>query len=273
MCEWCIKYGHGRKWFEYVGNYAKELYKEKERKKFSRDFAVDMEKMIAVDLKKALSAKDKKFWPAIKEEIERFSRKFHLGQVVTLKEAELILKIANPIGRMACPCRRVTRGIENARYCLGFGVGMYKWESWPDFYRGGVEFLSPEEAIEFVREMNKLGLVHSIWTFVTPFIGGFCNCEYPSCLGMRSRMDYGVKNLLKSHYIARVIPEKCRGKCRGAFCVPRCQFGAITYSPTMQKAIINPWKCFGCGLCETSCRSRAIELIPRENFPRLKNEW
>jgi ferredoxin len=271
-----MKYGHGRKWFENLENYSKKMTEElgsTPTKKFSRDFISEMEKMVAVDLRAALSAKDKKYWPSVKAEVERMFHKLHMGQVVTLKEAETVLKIAEPIGKIGCACRRVTRGMESAKYCLGFGVGMYKWENWPDFYRGGVEFLSPEEAVEFVQEMDKMGFVHSVWTFVTPFIGGFCNCDYPSCLGIRSRMDYGIKNLFKAHYVAKVNPEKCKGKCRGAVCVPRCQFGALTFSPTLEKAVINAWKCFGCGLCETVCKSKAIELVPRESVPGLKGEW
>src|SRR3990170_1342750 len=45
--------------------------------------------------------------------------------------------------------------------CVGIGPGMYKWERWPETYRGGVEFLSPDEAKEWTLMMDKQGFVHT----------------------------------------------------------------------------------------------------------------
>jgi hypothetical protein len=40
-----------------------------------------------------------------------------------------------------------------------------------------LETLSKEEALDSIRKLDKEGLVHSVWTFKTPFIGGLCNCD------------------------------------------------------------------------------------------------
>ena len=33
-----------------------------------------------------------------------------------------------------------------------------------------------------MREHEKEGLCHTVWTFQTPFIGGICNCDRADCL-------------------------------------------------------------------------------------------
>ena len=56
-------------------------------------------------------------------------------------------------------------------------------------------------------------------------------------------------------------------------CVQRCQFGAIKFEVTQGKTNIDHMRCFGCGLCETGCPSKAIELKDRESMPGLKEMW
>ncbi|MBC7324464.1 MAG: 4Fe-4S binding protein [Moorella sp. (in: Bacteria)] len=147
---------------------------------------------------------------------------------------------------------------------------MFKWERWPETYRGGVEFLSPQVAKEWLAEVNKKGAVHTFWTFGTPYIGGICNCEYPVCLGIRNRLDYDIKILFKGHYVAVVDYARCTG-C--GTCVERCQFGAVRLEVSLDRATVNLQKCFGCGLCETACSNGAITMVEREQLPLLADEW
>jgi len=104
------------------------------------------------------------------------------GQVVSLEDAKKMVEIAQPIARMDCICRRLTRatledGEQRPRTCLGLGVGMFRWEEWPERYKGGVEFLSTEEAKKHIEHWHKRGMVITIMTFGTPYIGGICLCE------------------------------------------------------------------------------------------------
>lgn len=115
--------------------------------------------------------------------VSRRHKKEHFGQVVPIEDVEAIFGIVNSIVRVPCVCRRVTVGKE-VRYCLGIGLlpeivrksrmADTSYESGPD--TEGMEVLSTEEALGFMRDLEKNGAVHTIWTFGTPFIGAVCNC-------------------------------------------------------------------------------------------------
>jgi ferredoxin len=182
------------------------------------------------------------------------------------------MDIAYPIAKMTCACRRQIRGLSNEKnfFCMGIGVGMFKWERWPETYRGGVEFMGPEEAKQWLGEINKMGMVHTFWTFGTPYIGGICNCEYPVCLGIRNRLDYDIRVLYKGEWVAQIDQDKCAG-C--GTCLERCQFGAVKYEVSLGKCSVNMMKCFGCGLCQTGCKNDAVNLIDRNTLPVLGEVW
>jgi ferredoxin len=42
---------------------------------------------------------------------------------------------------------------------------------------------------------------------------------------------------------------------------------------TTEKANIDMFRCFGCGVCETGCPEEAITLERREKFPALREVW
>ena len=59
---------------------------------------------------------------------------------------------------------------------MGMGVGMLKWERWPERYKGGVKFVTADEAIEWTREMDKRGFVHLLICALAHLIsGGFAS--------------------------------------------------------------------------------------------------
>jgi Pyruvate/2-oxoacid:ferredoxin oxidoreductase delta subunit len=207
-----------------------------------------------------------------KQKAEEVNYATHFSQVVSLEETLGVLELAYPIARMTCACRRAGRALPDDQNfaCLGIGPGMYKWERWPESYRGGVDFLTPQEAKEWVIYLDKVGLVHTIETFGTPYIGGMCQCDYPDCGMIRMRLDYGVKVLVKGHGVATVDYSKCNG-C--AACIRRCQFAALRMEVSANKAHVDQFRCFGCGLCATGCPKHAINLIERATLPALANDW
>lgn len=271
MCDFCVKHGNGGKWYENVENYARRMFKIRREKGEFFDVQSMLESIID-EAVEARSLPDKSKYEEVKDKVEMMLYNIHFGQVITLEEAEKILDIAYPIARLTCVCRRRSRGVKDDEnyLCVGLGVGMYKWEKWPENYRGGVHFMSPDEAKEWLREVNKAGAVHSFWVFGTPYIGGMCNCEYPACIGMRMRLDYGIKLLRKGEKVAQVDYSKCNG-C--GVCLKRCQFGALTYEVAAERVSVNQMKCFGCGLCATSCKPAAIRMLDRNEYPALRNEW
>ncbi len=211
--------------------------------------------------------------PFVKEKAKTFMDKYHTMQVLSYEDAKNLLKMTWPIGLMECICRRERRGMRNdpdAQTCFCLGVGLYKYEKWPETYRG-MEFLSVNEALQRLEYLHKKGCVHALTTFNTPYIGGLCSCEYPSCLGIRSRVDYDIDGMFyKGHDVAVPIMDRCTG-C--GECVQFCQFGALSVSRSRNKLTINMQKCFGCEQCAEHCPNSAIEMRPRERTVGLRDSW
>jgi NAD-dependent dihydropyrimidine dehydrogenase PreA subunit len=157
-----------------------------------------------------------------------------------------------------------------AHACFSLGVGLYKYERWPETFRG-MTFLSVKEAKERLAYLHKKGCVHALTTFYTPYIGGLCSCEYPTCLGIRGRVDYDLDGIFyKGHMVAVPIMEECTG-C--GECVQFCQFGAMSISRSRNKVTINMQKCFGCGQCADHCPNSAIRLQARAKTPGIRDNW
>ena len=286
MCNWCHLYGlEGTEWHLNPANYARRLYKlkkpkpqptaDKKPKKEQATIPGEAGLMTFDEsraLAKAYTSGEMVTYRQIVKKIEERSWRVHAGQVVTLEEVYRAMEFMYPIAKITCACRRKSMALpdEENMTCIGTGPGMYKWERWPDAYRGGVEFLHPDDAREFVTNLHDQGYVQSLWTFGTPFIGGICNCNSPDCEGIRERMDYGIKCLWKGHYVAKINLEECNGCGK---CVSRCYFRAIRFNHNSNKAYIDPFQCFGCSQCEKVCKPEAITMAERKSLPVLAEIW
>jgi heterodisulfide reductase subunit A-like polyferredoxin len=103
-----------------------------------------------------------------------------------------------------------------------------------------------------------------VWTFHTPFIGGICNCDRADCLALRTTVSHEIPVLFRAEYVAQIDPEKCNG-CRQ--CMRLCQFGALSYSASTRRAVVDLTWCYGCGICRSVCGSEAIRLEDRASSP------
>ena len=129
----------------------------------------------------------------------------------------------------------------------------------------GVEVVSADEAIRHFREMDKQGLIHTIWTLQTPFIASVCNCDPVHCSAMYTTVKAAhTSTLFMADFIAEIDESKCVG-CRR--CKMACQYGALEYSAALGKMQVNPARCIGCGTCRTQCGAKAITLVDRESNP------
>jgi len=285
MCYLCDDYGDpavgGGLWYLKPENYARNLYKLRipdERLKGAEagpeTGAREPTGPTTANLLEALDrGQTEEYERLVKEMDENYKRRGTECQVVPQQDAEKLLELCSPIGLMSCMCRKRGRAIdersEHEYTCMGMGIGMLKWERWPERYKGGVKFVTTEEAKEWLHRMGKRGFVPILMLFGAPYIGGFCMCDYPECGVMAREVDFGV-GLLKSHYVAEADHDVCNG-C--GICAQRCQFGALKFEVTTQKANIDQFKCFGCGLCETGCPRGAIKLMERTNLPALAEVW
>ncbi|MFC1989253.1 ATP-binding protein [Chloroflexota bacterium] len=279
MCYLCDEYGDGGIWYLKPENYARNMYKLRLPGEGFKGAEVGLETGARAgpteeDLIDALERGHQEEITNISNEMNENTKRRGMGsQVVPLQDAEKILELCSPIGLIACICRKEWRAVDERNEleytCMGMGVGMLKWERWPERYKGGVKFVNIDEAKEWARKMNKRGFVHLLMLFGAPFIGGFCMCDYPDCHAIRVAVDFGL-GTLRSHYIAQVDYDACNG-C--GICVQRCQFGALKFEVTTEKANIDQFKCYGCGLCETGCPRGAINLLERKSLPALAEVW
>jgi len=286
MCWLCDEYGSaeygGGLWYLNPYNYARNMYKLREPGAGFAGADAGLETgareagagPTQADLMKAIeegnAEEAARILPVLQDRVNQGPQP---SQVVPLRDADKVLELCSPIGLIACLCRKGARAIdernEHEYTCMGMGVGMLKWERWPERYKGGVKFVNVDEAKEWNHLMDKRGFVHFLMLFGAPFIGGFCQCDYPDCGALRNAVDFGL-GTLKGHYVAEIDYDICNG-C--GICAQRCQFGALKFEVTTEKANIDQFKCYGCGLCESGCPRDAITLVERTSLPALVGVW
>lgn len=282
MCEFCTRHGEGEKWYLQARNYAEDLLSDVRRRRFIQDFIRDPDGFNRAERKLEKLKRLPSYVRAVLTPIAvQRQKRVHFGQVVPIEEVERIFGFVNSITRLPCNCRQATVGKEQ-RYC--YALSMLPQEksqlfrivrefgnsylTGPD--TGGLEALSREEALDSLWEHEEKGLCHTVWTFISPFIGGICNCDRSDCVAMRSTFALDFPLMFPAEYVAEVDPDLCSG-CRQ--CMHICQFGAMGYSAAQEKVMIDPRRCYGCGVCRASCHKNAIVLEERSPAPLEQGVW
>jgi ferredoxin len=270
MCQFCVQHGDGKRWYLEASTYAYDLDTDLKRREYMLDFVRDFGSSRATALR-YMPILDKTPEPLRAGGRALFSRtmkKSHYGQPVPIEECEQILDIATSVVRLPCPCRFYS-GKKDDGYCLAITtkpIDSLLEEAFADYDLGPdvtkFQRLTKAEAVSLLRRAEDEGLMHSVWTFVTPFIGAICNCDIESgCMAMKLTVTHKAPIMFKGEYIAAVDGEACAG-CAG--CVDRCPFGAMTIEPRTRRAFVDPAACYGCGTCRSACSYDAIELRDRE---------
>jgi NAD-dependent dihydropyrimidine dehydrogenase PreA subunit len=281
MCEFCLKHGEGEKWYLQAKNYPDDLFSDIRRRKYIEEFVSHPEALA----KDAHNIDRLSRLPGfIKDLVGRIvtwkMKKTHFGQVVPIEDIKQIFDFTNSIVRVACLCLNITLGKEK-RYC--FGISLSPDGGWltemsraldMSFFTGpdanGFETLTKDEALSAFHEHEREGLCHTVWTFQIPFIGGICNCDRSDCLAMRTNVTHATPVMFRAEFVAGIDPDECSG-CRE--CMRICQFGAITYSASNKKAIIDQRWCYSCGVCRSACKKNAIRLEERIKVPVAAGLW
>ena len=280
MCEFCAKHGDGGKWYLQAKNYSEELAADMKRRRTTARWLKDAEAGLArtaVLLDGLFAGLPGPVRSIAASIISSRQKVTHFGQVVPVEDIERIFLMMNSIVRLPCLCRRALLGRDVA-YCIGISMspngGLSTELVDPDFWRGpdtsGMEHLALDDAVNFIRELDAGGAIHTIWTFRTPFIAAICNCDRSDCLAMRSTVTHGIRTMFKAEYVAAVDPDICSG-CRR--CLRLCQFGAMEFSFADRKASVDQRKCYGCGVCRAECDRSAISLVDRISIPRMAKSW
>lgn len=271
MCEFCVSHGEGKKWYENMKNYSREVFHEVNSEDSLRKYLSRFYHSLTVDVRRAYAWRKRLphiYSLLVYPLVTRRMKKTHFGQIVPLEDVELLLNNFSTLVRLPCICRKATTG-RNKRYCFGIGMDLTPiFRDIPDF--SDFDRMTAEEARAFIRQLDVEGQTHSVWTFNTPFIAALCNCDR-DCMAYRFQVKMQLGKLMwRGEYIASVDPSACDG-CRE--CMSRCYFGAITYDRQNKKCSLKAEKCFGCGICRAVCKHDAISLVDRMSIPLLAHVW
>lgn len=289
MCEFCTKHGEGKKWYLEVKNYTDEMLFEELSSSEKEIVNVNTRAewlnnlfesyimpaissvSIAGEGAQAVRETTETDEDSSREEASLAKGQVeHFGQVLPIEDVEEVIDIASSITRMACGCRFVNAGKKDERYHFGLMVDRRgTFEKFPDA-ASSLEVLDKEETKNLFRKYDEDGLIHTIWTAVTPYIMCLCNCDR-DCGNYKSYIEKrGEPRFFRAEYISQVDWDLCNG-CRE--CLNRCQFGAQFYSFSLSKVYIDPTRCFGCGVCRAACSNNAIIQIPRQESVEAADIW
>ncbi len=278
MCEFCTQHGDGKKWYLEASNYASDLEHDLERRGYMIEFVTGFDRNMTrnIRLLDRMKASPKPVRTVVRTVAARSQKRDHFGQPVPIEDCEQILDIASSIVQLPCVCRHFAKRPERG-YCLAITVNpadgvlaeaFCDYDDGPDTSK--FQRLTKAEALDVLRRCEAEGLMHSIWTFKTPFISAICNCDLGSgCMAMKTTFDYGLQVMWKGEYVASVDAEKCVacGACFG-----RCPFSAIKPDAS-KRAVVDRHACYGCGTCRSACKKGAITLLDRPAVPEVALDW
>ncbi len=288
MCEFCTEHGEGKKWYLQMKNYSDVLLHEqlsspeKEMagattrlewiQRYYEEFIIPAG-IGAHPPEASQAGPSPGHEPAVQpseEEVLARRKAEEFGQVLPIEDVEQVIQIVDSVTRMPCGCRFVTTGKADKRYCFGFGVDKLGiLGKFPDA-ASCLEVLEKQEAMRILHDFDEEGLVHTIWTAITPYSFIICNCDR-DCMSYKGYIEMrGSPRFFRAEYVCQTDWDLCTG-CKS--CMSQCQFGAVFYSSALSKVHIDPTRCFGCGVCRAVCPNDAITLVPRQDHPEAAGIW
>jgi len=278
MCQFCVEHGEGKRWYLNAKNYAFDLDSDVRRREYVVHFIEGFGDMRT----NALTWMERfDRWPAPlsragKSLISRRQQINHFGQPVPIEECEQIFEMCTSITAIPCICRMHTPGKKADEVCLLVTTrpiepvleeGFSDYADGPDLE--DFNRITPAQAMDLLRECEQRGLMHSVWTFKTPFTAAICNCNVESgCMAMRLTAVHDLKVMWRGEWVAGIDESRCTACGR---CVSTCPFDAIDRSPGSVRVAAE--RCYGCGICRASCRHGALSLVDRRDVAAVANLW
>lgn len=279
MCQFCVEHGEGKRWYLQAQNYAFDLDHDLERRKYVVEFVRGFDEMrsTAITAGETLRKLPSPLARLGRTAISRHQQKVHFGQPVPLEDCEEILDMATSITVIPCICRMHQRGKSAEEVCVlvtARPIDGLLAEAFSDYADGpdldDFHTMSKEQAADLLRACEERGLMHSIWTFKTPFTAAICNCNLSSgCMAMKLTAGYDIKIMWRGETVAQIDTTTCTG-C--GECAKLCPFEAIDGSArgAVRHVVEN---CWGCGICRTGCTHGAIKLVDRRTVPAVADLW
>lgn len=278
MCQFCVEHGEGERWYLQAKNYAYDLDSDLKRREYILDFIsgfADMRSGALTWMRRAERV-PAPIARAGKAAVSKYMRTHHFGQPVPLEECEQIFDLATSITVIPCICRMHTPGKRAEEVCILVTTqpiaplvaeGFASYADGPDlddFHR-----VSKGEGMTLLRECETRGLMHSVWTFETPFAAAICNCDLESgCMAMNLNSAHGLKTMWRGEWVVQLDSELCN---RCGACAQVCPFSAIEAS--RESVVARAEQCWGCGICRASCRQDALSIVDRRAVPAVATLW
>lgn len=157
-------------------------------------------------------------------------------------------------------------------FIAGIGAQSYIQQGFP-----GAREMNKEEAIEFLKETEKAGLVHNtIWDRGNESSLFVCNCCSCHCGSLFPQKLFHSKGAHPSNYEPQFNMDLCT-KCET--CVRKCPSEAIYHrwpdksDSSDEKMVLREELCIGCGICAANCPQDAIKMKKvRDIIPPERNK-
>ncbi len=225
------------------------------------------------------------FWPLLpietEEKLVEINKEFDVqAQVLPYETIKKLIEENDQFAVITCQCRLIGElsgePCEVAPAEMGcFVVGAAGQMMVADGARGA-RLLNKQEAIEFIKETEKKGLVHN-----AVFDKGYessvfiCNCCSCHCAYLFPAKLFHEKGVYPSNYSPKFNNELCI-KCET--CMRKCPNEAIYHrfpiEPDLsdEQMVLIEEMCIGCGVCAANCPNEAIKMIKvRDNVPPEKH--
>lgn len=278
MCQFCVEHGEGKRWYLQAQNYAFDLKHDVDRAQFMTDFVQNFSTMRTRSIAgmEVLTRMPDFVKRPIKQRVVDHQRINHYGQPLSLEDCINIFDMVSSITLVPCVCRSAANTSEGEAVCMlvtTTPVLELAKEAFSDYSNGpdlgDFQVIDKDQAIALLRRCEEKGLMHSVWTFKTPYTAAICNCNVESgCLAMKMTTQYDLRVMWKGEDCIEVDSQRCI-HCRK--CVSICPFKAI--SVANRRVIFDESACYGCGICRNECTHGALKLVARKPYVTASELW
>jgi Pyruvate/2-oxoacid:ferredoxin oxidoreductase delta subunit len=224
------------------------------------------------------------FWPLLpietEEKLVEINKDFDVQtQVLPYETVSNLIEQNDKFAVITCQCRLIGElsgeSCEVAPAEMGCFIVGAAGEMMVNEGIRGARLLNKQEAIEFIKETEKKGLVHNAvfdkGNESSTFICNSCSCH---CGALFPAKLFHEKGVYTSNYSPQFNKELCN-KCET--CIRKCPNEAIYHNfpvePDLsdEQMVLKEELCIGCGICAANCPNGAIKMVKvRDNVPPEK---